>query len=278
MLCALPLAHARIGCEQLTFACRGKMLISQAIWWACIALEGLLLVRGLQSRLLARYPVFYAYLFFVCSQSLLRFSVYHSRPQLYATVYWITEGLGILIGCGVVFEIYRVGLSAYPGTARLARNLLACVFLLAFAKGVVETGSNPQWWSTATAMDLELALRVVQALALMALVVLFLFYSIPFGRNLRGMLQGYALFIGESIIWLAFVSWGVGKFRAFWFHIHPGFYFVVLSVWAVHLWSYAPNPQPGGAVRLEEQYQRIAAATNRRLQEARAHLARAVRP
>ncbi|PYT58868.1 MAG: hypothetical protein DMG35_16170 [Acidobacteria bacterium] len=254
------------------------MLIGQAIWWACIALEGLLLVRGFQGRLLARYPVFYAYLFFVCSQSLLRFSVYHSRPQLYGKIYWITEWMGILIGCGVVFEIYRVGLSAYPGTARLARNLLAFVFVLAFAKAVIETGNNPQWWSTATTMDLELALRVVQALALVALVVLFLFYSIPFGRNLRGMLQGYALFIGESIVWLAFVSWGGEKFRAFWSHIHPGFYFVVLSVWAVHLWSYVPNPQPRGVVRFEEQYERIAAATNRRLQEVRGYLARAVRP
>jgi|SRR2546425_2660318 len=254
------------------------MLIGQAIWWACIALEGLLLVRGFQGRLLARYPVFYAYLFFVCSQSLLRFSVYHSRPQLYGKIYWITEWMGILIGCGVVFEIYRVGLSAYPGTARLARNLLAFVFVLAFAKAVIETGNNPQWWSTATTMDLELALRVVQALALVALVVLFLFYSIPFGRNLRGMLQGYALFIGESIVWLAFVSWGGEKFRAFRSHIHPGFYFVVLSVWAVHMWSYVPNPQPRGVVRFEEQYERIAAATNRRLQEVRGYLARAVRP
>ncbi len=253
-------------------------MIGQAIWWACIAVEAVLLARALQSKLLSRYPAFYAYLLFVWMQSLLRFSVYHARPQLYAKVYWITEWLGVLVGCGVVFEIYRVGLLAYPGTARLARNLLAFVFLLASAKAILETGNNPVWWSSAMATDVELALRVVQALALVALVVLFLFYSIPFGRNLRGILQGYALFIGESVFWLAFVSWGGDKFRAFWSQIHPGFYFVVLSVWAVHLWSYVPNPQPGGAVRLEEQYQRIAVATNRRLQEMRGHLARIVRP
>src|SRR5437870_7643445 len=159
------------------------MLIGQAIWWACIALEGLLLVRGFQGRLLARYPVFYAYLFFVCSQSLLRFSVYHSRPQLYGKIYWITEWMGILIGCGVVFEIYRVGLAAYPGTARMARNLLAFVFVMAFTKAIVETWNDPHWWLIATTMDLEHALRTAQALAIVALVALFLFYSISFGRN-----------------------------------------------------------------------------------------------
>ena len=253
-------------------------MIGQAIWWACIAVETLLLVRALQCKLLSRYPAFYAYLLFVWMQSLLRFSVYHVRPQLYSKVYWMTEWLGILVGCGVVFEIYRVGLRPFPGTARLARNLLAFVFIMAFAKATVETGNHPQWWSTAMAADVELAVRVVQALAIVALVILFLIYSIPFGRNIRGVLQGYALFLGESVVWLTFASWGSDKFRAFWSYIHPAFYFVVLLVWATHLWSYVPNPEPEAAVRLEEHYQRVAAATNRSLREARGYLAKAVRP
>jgi hypothetical protein len=253
-------------------------MLGQAIWWACMGMEALLLARALWSKLLRRYPAYYAYLLFVWMQSLLRFSVYHTRPQLYLKAYWITEWLGVLAGCAVVFEIYRVGLRAYPGTARLARNLLAFVFLLAFVKATVETGNNPLWWSTATTLDLELALRVVQALALLALVVLFLFYAIPFGRNLRGILLGYGLFLGESVMWLSFASRDWENFRAFWSHIHAGSYFVVLLVWAGHLWSYVPNPEPKVAVRLEAQYQKMAAATSRRLQEARGYLAKAARP
>ena len=253
-------------------------MLGQAIWWACMAVEVMLLARALFGKLLKPYPAFYSYLLFVWMQSLLRFSVYHAWPQLYMNVYWITEGLGVLAGCAVVFEIYRVGLRAYPGTARLARNLLAFVFLLAFAKATIETGNNPLWWSTATTLDLELALRVVQTLALLALVVLFLFYAIPFGRNLRGILLGYGLFLGESVVWLSFAPRELESFRAFWSHIHAGSYFVVLLVWAGHLWSYVPNPEPKAAVRLEEQYQRMAAATSRRLQEARGYLAKAVRP
>src|SRR5437762_13943956 len=93
-------------------------MLGQAIWWGSITLETLLLVRGLQGKLLARYPVFYVYILFVWLQSLLRFSIYHARPQLYLPVYWITEYSGVLIGCAVVFEIYRVALAAFPGTAR----------------------------------------------------------------------------------------------------------------------------------------------------------------
>lgn len=253
-------------------------MLSQAIWWSGITIEAVLLARGLFGKLLKQYPAFYSYLLFVWLQSLLRFSVHYARPQLYSKVYWLTEWLGVLAGCAVVFEIYRVGLRAYPGTARLARNLLTFVLLLAFVKATVETGNNPQWWSATPAFDLELALRVVQALALVALVALFLFYAIPFGRNLRGILLGYGLFLGESVVWLSFVPRTSESFRAFWSHIHTSSYFIVLVVWVLHLWSYAPNPEPKTAVLLEEQYQRMAAITSRRLQEARGYLARAVRP
>src|SRR4029077_3311440 len=176
---------------------RWSKMLGQAIWWGGIAGEALLLVRGFRGKLLSRYPVFYTYILFVCLQSILRLSVYHSRPQSYSSVYWITEWLGILAGCGVVFEIYRTGLAAYPGTARMARNLLAFVFVLASTKAIVETWNDPHWWLMAAAMDLEHAFRGVQAGAIVALVVLFLFYSVPFGRNLRGILLGYSLFVGE---------------------------------------------------------------------------------
>jgi hypothetical protein len=192
-------------------------------------------------------------------------------------MYWVTEYLGVLIGCGVVFEIYRVGLAEYPGTARMARNLLGLVFLLTITKVLVETWNDPHWWLVATNRELEAVLRTVQAVGLAALVLLFFSYSIPFGRNLRGVLLGYGLFIGESVIWLTFASSGGNRFLDIWFYLHPASYFVVLGVWAMHLWSYAPNPEPKRAVHLEEQYQRIAVATSRRLREGRGYLAKVVR-
>jgi hypothetical protein len=118
----------------------------------------------------------------------------------------------------------------------------------------------------------------VQALALVALVGLFLLYSIPLGRNLRGVLLGYGFFISQMVIWLVLFSPGTEKFPIFWLNLLPGSYFVILVIWLTHLWSYAPNPEPRKAVQLEEQYQRVAAATSQRLREARGYLAKAVRP
>jgi hypothetical protein len=141
----------------------------------------------------------------------------------------------------------------------------------------VDTWNDPQWWLIATTMDLERLLRTVQSFAILALVVLFLFYAIPFGRNLRGILLGYGVFVGLSVIQLTFVTDSSSRFHNFWSYASPGSYFIVLGVWMVHLWSYVPNPEPKTAVRLEEQYQRVAAATAQRLREARGYLAKAVR-
>ncbi len=272
-----PSIHARISPDATLADLRRRKMLGLIIWWSGIALESFLLVRGFAGRLWARYPAFYAYISFVWLQSLLRFSIFHSRPQYYSAIYWITEGLGVLAGCAVVFEIYRVGLAAYPGTARMARNLLGFVFALASTKALVGAWNDPRWWLISTTMDLERLLRMVQSFAILALVVLFLFYAIPFGRNLRGILLGYGVFVGLSVIQLTFVTDSSSRFHNFWSYASPGSYFIVLGVWAFHLWSYLPNREPKRAVRLEEQYQRVAAATALRLREVRGYLAKAVR-
>jgi hypothetical protein len=121
---------------------------------------------------------------------------------------------------------------------------------------------------------MERALRAVQAAAILALVALFLLYSIPFGRNLRGILLGYGLFVGERVVCVTFVSL---QTHDFWFYAYSASYLAALSLWLGYLWSYQPTPVPKGSLQLEYDYQRIAAATRRRLQETSGYLRRVVR-
>jgi hypothetical protein len=90
---------------------------------------------------------------------------------------------------------------------------------------------------------------------------------------LRGVLLGYGLFIGERVICLTFVS-AAGK--DFWFYAYSASYLVALSLWLGHLWSYQAIPEPERA-QLEREYQMIAKATQRRLQEVRGQLRKVVR-
>jgi hypothetical protein len=251
-------------------------MLDQLVWWLNMAVEALLLARGLRGNWAPRYRVFYAYILFVLLQSLLRFYLYHSGSSLFPLVYWITEFLAVLIGCGVTFEIYRVGLSAYPGTARMARNLLAMVFVLAVTKTLVEAPNYPRWWPMVTSTKLELALRAVQVCSIGALVVLFLIYKVPFGKNLRGIVLGYGLFVSASVIQFASLSIQGTRLVAFWSFAQSFVYVLVLGIWAAHLWSYEEVPEPKVTGRLELEYQRMAAATRQRLREARGYVGKAV--
>jgi hypothetical protein len=250
-------------------------MLSQTIWCVSVALEVFLLGRGLQAKLVSRYPAFYGYVAFVLFQDLPRFLAYRRSSPVYSYTYFVTEFLCLAIGCVVVFEVYRVGLSSYPGAARMARNVLALVFALALAKAIANVWGN--WWLEASTMEIERDLRTVQALAILGLVSLFLVYAIPFGKNLRGILLGYGLFVAVRVISLIFFVPVLGR-RVFWDYVYSASYLLALGIWLTHLWAYSENPatQPS-AGRLESDYLRLAAATRRRLQAARGQLAKAVR-
>jgi hypothetical protein len=251
-------------------------MLGQSLWWATAVLEVLLLTRGVRGKWALRYRVFYAYVLFVLSQSLLRFVIYHWNDRLYPYVYWLTEFVAVVVGCGITFEIYRVGLSAYPGTARMARNLLCIIFALTATKALVDASNDPRWWLTATTSDLELSLRIVQAGSIGALVVLFVVYRVPFGRNLRGIVLGYGLFVSLSVVQFSFISVQGNRFIAYWSYEQAFAYLLVLGIWVMHLWSYQEQPEPQASVRLEQEYQRVAAATRQRLEEARGYLGKAM--
>jgi hypothetical protein len=250
-------------------------MFSISIWSIGIVLEIALLTRGAVQGLLRRYPLFYSYIAFVLINDVL-FFVLRTHPNTYLYYYWFAEFIGLVLGCLVFFEFYRVALRAFPGTARMTRALLSILTLLAMAKTVVTTINVPQWWSNATPVQVEGVLRVSQLLAVLSLVALMLFYSIPIGKNLRGILIGYGLFVSWSVVCLALVAAGVAKADSLWSITFSISYLISLSVWTVHLWSYQPNPVPDRQIPLEQDYQRIAAATQRRLHSARGYLAKAV--
>jgi hypothetical protein len=253
-------------------------MVTQAIWWAAICLEAVLFIRGLRAKLVFRYPVFYLYIVFVLFDDLLRFYIYRWHPAIYPQTFWITDFFGLVIGSGVLFEIYRSGLSAYPGTARMARNLLLLVFTVAFAKVLVSMSYGSLWWPAETTAELERNLRIVQASALIALVALFLLYAIPCGRNLKGILSGYSLYVAVSLVQLTLVSHFGNSIQRLWSYVNAMSYLIALCIWTRALWSHEMSTETSPGSPLEYDYEALTAATHLRLQETRARLGRAVRP
>ena len=253
-------------------------MLRQVIWWACVFLEALVVLRAAKKGLVSKYPIFYVYLLSVLLVELLRFAAFQWYPPAYRAVYWDTQFLSLVIGCGVVFEIYRVGLKGFPGTARMTRNVLAVVFVLVFAKALVLSSDASSWWAALTAMKLERDLRIVQAAALIALSVVFLVYSIPLSRNLKGILVGYGIFLATSVLQLTVMMRMGEAFHGVWDYLRSVGYLAVLLVWTWALWFYSEAPKPAHAITLDDDYNMLVASTRRKFQKTRLALGKVVRP
>lgn len=253
-------------------------MLSSLVWVTGLVLESVLLVRALLGNFLKHYSLFYLYLSSVLLPSASLFAIYHLRPNFYSPAYWFTEFLNVVLGCALVWEVYKIALARYPGTARMARNVLAFLFILASTRIFVKAWNSPTWIPGKTLFEIERDLRIVQLALLAGLVVVFKCYAIPLGRNLKGVTYGYALFLGTSVINLTLRDDLGYRFQHFWKYMQPVCYLLVLGVWCLTLWSYGPIPEPTTEPQLEADYQSLLASTKKTVRSARSHVVKAMRP
>ena len=179
-----------------------------AIWWACILAEALVVCRAFPGNLLRRYPFFYAYAASVLVCDVLLFTMYTFSRASYPVWCWGTEFLNIVLGCGILLEIFKHVLSRYPGAERFARiaglAVFAAILCLAIfypmTSGAVQGGSA--YVSLKKYVPLERNLLTAQALLFFAVLAVISYYRTPMGRNVKGMILGYGFWLGSSIMTL----------------------------------------------------------------------------
>lgn len=256
---------------------RWKATLETLIVSAGIILEFLILVRALQKRLLGRYPYFYSYAVSVLLGTLLLSTVRVTYPRLYPTCYWSVQFVTLLFGYGILLEIIQHALSSYPGAERFARltgvALLAGILCFALVYSRLAPGSAPG----NIVVEFERDLRTVQTLLLFSLLGVISYYGIPIGQNMKGMILGYGLYVGTSLVSLAVRAYAETWLALVWVFAQPISFALSLSIWLVALWSYAPNPAPRPAVGLEEDYGALALKTRTLLHTMRAQLLKTVR-
>jgi len=252
-------------------------MLSLAVWVITLALEAVLLLRALKGGCLRVYPMFYLYLAGVLIQSSSLLVIYYTTPRYYASCYWYAEFLSVGLGCGAVWEIYRKALGCFPGASRMANNVLGIVLVVAISKVLVSLWNSEAWSLARTTVELERNFRAVQAGLLIGLVIVIMFYRIPLGQNLSGILLGYGLFIGSNVMILATRALLGTAFQTAWHYLQPLTYFVVLCIWCTTLWSHKTAPTQKAEPKIEQDYELLSEATRKGLLQVRAHLARAIR-
>jgi hypothetical protein len=246
-------------------------MFAQAIWLAGISLEALLIFRIWHARNFRAYPLFFSYITFVLVQEILSYVVAHLRPAFYPGVYWSTEFIGIFVGCAMVLEFAWIGLAQFPGVAKLARFALISTFLLTVGRVLLTAMQVSLGWSALLIIQLERDMRFVQIAVIFSLLFLFLRYQVPIGRNLRGIILGYGLFLGISIVNLTYLSQLGGTATFIASYIQSSAYFVALCVWTIFLWVGVAQPVAAGTP-LESDYSKILGQTRERLARTRAEV------
>ncbi len=252
-------------------------MLSLLLWRAAIFLEGLILFRGFRGKTLARYPFFFAYIACAFADDILGYT-YYSLTGSASYGYWLGEFLTLIIGCGIILEIFRCVLSPYPGAERFARIMGFATFVAIACFAVIFPLMMPAWSHAGTMYELARDLRTVQAILLVGLFGVIRYYGIPIGKNMRGMILGYGFFVGAALVGLAVRSFVGTPLPGTIMITQQVSYLTALLIWINALWSYHPNPVPDSSIRLEEDYEAFAARTRSTIGALRSHLTRVAQP
>jgi hypothetical protein len=248
-------------------------VLSQITAWVSGALELALLLRSVRIGTLRVYPFFFAYL----ASTLTGVAVpviSIVAPRSYPEWYWPIQFLTLTFGCGIIFEILNHVLRFYPGPQKLAAALAIIAFCGATFLGVFFSIMSTGWAVTEVMVVLERDLRTVQALLLVGILLLISYYGIPVGKNMRGMISGYGIYVGTSLFALAAGAYAGTRLEKIWIFAPVAAFITSLAVWLTALWTYHPDPIPGDSIQIEADYEALASHTRRALSATRSYLGR----
>lgn len=251
--------------------------VSFVPWWMSNVMLGLLLYRAVRGRFARDYPLFYLYVAAVLVRELVSFYLYFADPGARQIFYWYTEFVLLALGCSIIWEVYGKVLGNYLGAWRIARHLLGIIYVLLSAWVLAATVGGSLSSLGRTTVVLQRNLRCIQALLVLGVVILVAYYTIPVGRNVKGILGGYGAFVGTNLVTLTLRDHLGRQFQLWWQLIDPMMYNIVLLVWCASLWSYQPNPTAEKAVQIEDDYEALARQTEKVMGKARDYLLSVVR-
>jgi hypothetical protein len=254
-------------------------MATYALWAAGIGLESLILFRSVKSTICRTYPRFCVYMVCILVSDAALWPLYRmASPQIYQRCYWAKEFICVIAGYAVVLEILERALESYDGPKKLARNAALAVFTLIVAFTSGEWLLQRSIGFPLTGVEVQRDLRSAELVLLSLIICLLLYYHIPAGRNLKGIVLGYGLCVATVVAGDAFRSYAGMPFQNAFSFLRSYSFFASLLIWTIFLWSYDPNPLPEHPAQLAHDYNSLTNWTKGTLAGMRGHLRRAARP
>jgi len=220
-------------------------IILRNLWLVQLALLALLLLVVIGRRLWNKLPVFAAYSAFTLVENLLGYAVQGSR--VYFLVYLVGESIAVILGLGLVHEIFTSLLSSHAALRRLA-TLIFSVFvaaLLLLAGTVIYT--RPAFDANhagVTLLVVEEAGRIVEVGLIMFLVGFSTVFGLHWRQHVFGIALGLGIFAAVKLAVITLLP-HAGTGREFLILASAASYDFSLLVWLGYL--LAPERVPSAA-------------------------------
>jgi len=210
-------------------------------------LDGLLIVKGIRSRLYKLFPLFYSYLIYAFLGSLGMYVIYGLFPHVYPSAYWIYYLVTILVEFAVLVEISDQIFRSLPAIRKLGRALTVFVTVglgLLYILPTILVGPASRSHSL---LDFTLRASVTKAVILIVLFYMARHYDCQMGRNVAGLMLGFSIYVAlNATIMACAMAFGSALFAPVLWFMEPLAFALCLVVWTVSLWELAPMPRMGG--------------------------------
>jgi hypothetical protein len=166
----------------------------QLFWVVGMVCQAALAVVLLLRKSWKAFPVFTLYSIFNLFAALFVYMAQHD-PRLYFYSYWLAEAVGILLGFGVLYEVFRHLFLGHAALRKVASFAFNCglIIVIAIAVIVLLKHSAAGFSAISSAvLILEESARIIEVGALVSLFVL----SSAFGLHWRQQVFGIALGLG----------------------------------------------------------------------------------
>jgi hypothetical protein len=175
---------------------------THALALAGLGLHSLLVVVLLAKRTWTKFPSFLVYASFglVAGWGLYLIRTFRS---FYFYGYWVSEGIGVLLGLAVLYEVFRGLLQSYTGLHRVAWITFQLTVLLLIILSCVVGYSQPSVESNhlmSTVLVGEEAARVVEIGLLLFLFIFSTAFGLHWRKQVFGIALGLGLFVAVELI------------------------------------------------------------------------------
>lgn len=175
---------------------------TMTLWLVGMGFHAILILVVLAKRLWSKFPVFFSYTLFIFAYVAGTYAV-RGSPVLYYYSYWVGEGVGLLLGLGVIFEIFQKLLQPYAALRRTATMLssFAVVFLVGLSAFVAYAQPSAYRSSLMTAMLVgEEATRILEIGLLMFLFIFSTAFGLHWRQQAFGITLGLGFFVAVELI------------------------------------------------------------------------------